>query len=354
MPQSVRGRGASFNTPNRFENLHFEPLEVDGAVEEDSPPQPTFFYRDTSKTILARNDSPDIPFTYSLNPYRGCEHGCIYCYARPSHEYLGFSAGLDFETKIMVKEDAPALLDAALREKRWEPQTVALSGNTDCYQPVERRLQLTRKCLEVFLQHRNPVSITTKNALVLRDTDLLGKLAELHLVRVLISISTLMPELARKMEPRTSTPAQRLHAVSVLAALNVPVGVIVAPVVPGLTDEEMPAIITAAAESGATAAAYTLLRLPGPVEPLFLEWLRREMPDRAARIANRVKETRSGKMSDARFGTRMTGQGTIADALRDLFHLHTQRLNLRHHWSELSTEHFIRDDRGQQELFDRH
>ena len=204
-----RGRAATFNTPNRFEKTHLEPLDIDVPYGEDIPPTPTTFYSDTSKTVLAKNDSPDLPFTYSINPYRGCEHGCIYCYARPSHEYLGFSAGLDFETKIMVKMDAPRLLEEHLRRKSWVPQMVALSGNTDCYQPVERKLQITRKCLEVFLRFRNPVSLITKNALVVRDIDIISEMAKLNLIHVMLSITTLDPDLARTMEPRTSTSSRR-------------------------------------------------------------------------------------------------------------------------------------------------
>ncbi len=207
-----KGRGASFNTPNRFEKAHFEPLDIEVSYE-DEPTVKTSFFNDTSKSILAKNDSPDLHFAYSINPYRGCEHGCIYCYARPSHEYLGFSAGLDFETKIMVKSDAPRLLEETFRKKSWEPQLVVFSGNTDCYQPVERKLQLTRKCLEVFLEHRNPVGIISKNALILRDMDIFQEMAKLNLVHITISITSLDAELIRKMEPRTSTPAERLRAI---------------------------------------------------------------------------------------------------------------------------------------------
>ena len=345
-----KGRGAGLNTPNRFERFYREPVELEIKEEETSPT--THYYEDSSRTILARNDSPDIPFHYSLNPYRGCEHGCIYCYARPSHEFLGFSAGIDFESKIMVKTRAPELLAQALRKKSWKPQMVALSGNTDCYQPAERRLRLTRGCLEVFRDFRNPVGIVTKNALILRDLDILKDMARLNLVNVLMSITSLKPDLIRVMEPRTSTPATRLQAIEELAKNGIPVGVNAAPIIPGLTDEEIPAILREAAARGATSASYILLRLPGAVEPLFLEWLQREFPDRASRIINRINDTRSGGMSDARFGSRMKGEGEIAGMINTLFRLNTARYGLGKRWSGLSAEHFRRSGHTQAGLFD--
>jgi DNA repair photolyase len=348
---SAKGRAASLNTPNRFEKTYFEPIEIDVPYDEDVPPIPTTFYNDTSKTILAKNDSPDIPFTYSLNPYRGCEHGCIYCYARPSHEYLGFSAGLDFEAKIMVKMDAPELLARTFQKKSWKPQMVALSGNTDCYQPVERRLQITRKCLEVFLKFRNPIGMVTKNALVLRDIDILQEMAKLDIAHVMISITTLDAELARTMEPRTSNPAKRLKTIETLAKSGVKVGVNVAPIIPGLTDEEIPAILKAAAEHGATNASFILVKLPGSVEPLFLDWLRRTMPDRSGKIINRIKDTRKGSMTDSRFGSRMTGEGEIAETISSLFDVSTRKLRLHKRWEELPTGRFRRPSLSQIEIF---
>jgi len=353
MTITARGRAAGFNTPNRFERTHLEPLTVDMPTDGDDPrpPVPTTFFIDSSKSILAKNDSPDLDFTYSINPYRGCEHGCIYCYARPSHEYLGFSAGLDFETKIMVKMDAPELLHAALRKRNWAPQMVAFSGNTDCYQPVERRLHLTRKCLEIFLKYRNPVGLITKNALILRDVDILQEMASLNLIHVMISITSLDPELLRYMEPRTSTPENRLKAMKDLARAGIPVGVNAAPIIPGLTDEEIPAILSAAAEHGASSAGYILLRLPGPVEPLFLEWLRRTFPERAGKIINRIQDTRRGQMSDARFKSRMRGEGAIARVIDELFKLNAKKYSLTKRWSGLSTEHFRRQPSAQMEIF---
>lgn len=337
-----KGRGSGFNPPNRFEKTHLEPLDIDVPYDDERPPLKTAFYPDTSKSILAKNDSPDLDFEYSINPYRGCEHGCIYCYARPSHEYLGFSAGLDFESKIIVKLDAAMLLEQTLQKKSWLPQMVAFSGNTDCYQPVERKLQLTRQCLEVFLRFRNPVGLITKNALVLRDLDLFQEMAKLNLIHIMISITTLDADLVRTMEPRTSSPANRLKTIAELAKHGIPVGVNSAPIIPGLTDEELPAILKAAAQHGATSAGYILLRLPGAVKPLFLEWLRRELPERAEKVLNRIRDTRHGGLSDPNFGTRIKGEGEIAEAVNTLFRINARKYNLDKRWSGLSTEHFVR------------
>lgn len=345
-----KGRGAGFNTPNRFERLHRIPLALEPDPDDDRPVR-TAFFEDTSRTILARNDSPDLDFTYSLNPYRGCEHGCIYCYARPSHEYLGFSAGLDFESKIMVKTRAPELLAATFRRKSWDPQIVVLSGNTDCYQPAERKLEITRRCLEVFLEFRNPVGIITKNALILRDLDILRAMARHDLVHVLISVTSLNPELIRVMEPRTSTPATRLETIAALAENGIPVGVNAAPIIPGLTDEELPSILRESASRGARSAGYILVRLPGAVEPLFTEWVGRVLPDRAGKVLNRMKETRAGALSDARFGTRMTGEGEIAESINALFRVHAARYGLDRRWDGVTTAHFRRSGGAQQDLF---
>src|SRR5436309_3375301 len=271
------GRGTEANPPNRYEPWHVE-LEPDEGDDAYGPPaQPTVLYRDTSRTILAENDSPDVRF--SLNPYRGCAHGCIYCYARPSHEYLGFSAGLDFERRIMVKENAPELLREALSAPRWEPQVVALSGNTDCYQPIERRLGITRRCLEIFAEFRNPVSAITKSALVARDADLFAELARHGAAQVFFSMTTLDPELARRMEPRAARPERKLAAMRTLAEAGVPVGVMIGPVIPGLTDAEIPRILAAAAGAGARNPSGVLLRLPKPVDALFEGWLTEHYPE---------------------------------------------------------------------------
>jgi len=356
MKSGRKGRGASYNTPNRFETLHREVLPPESPAETAQGADrgiPTQYYEDASRSVLVRNDSPDIPFTFSLNPYRGCEHGCIYCYARPSHEYLGFSAGRDFETRIMVKPDAPALLAGTLSGSGWVPQTVTLSGNTDPYQPVERRLGLTRKCLEVFLEFRNPVSVITKNALVLRDLDILREMARLDLVHVMLSVTSLDAELIRIMEPRTSAPLLRLQTIETLAKSGIPVGVNIAPVIPGLTDEEIPSILRAASASGARTASYILVRLPGSVRELFIDWLERELPEKRSRVLNRIRETRGGKLNDPRFHTRGKGEGEIASAIRSLFTVSAAREGINGAWPLLSTAHYMRTARGQQELFDR-
>ncbi len=333
---SPRGRAASGNPGNRFERLSVE-LEVPGPDRV-----PTVLLRDTSRSILAKNDSPDIPFDVSINPYRGCEHGCIYCYARPFHEYLGFSAGLDFETKILVKEDAPELLKKELASPKWQPQLVALSGVTDPYQPIERKLGLTRRCLEVLAEVRNPVSVITKNALITRDLGLLAELARHRAVTVTISITHLDGSLTRTLEPRTSHPRERLKAVARLAEAGVPVGVNVAPVIPGLTDHEIPQILEAAAEAGATHAAYLLLRLPGAVSDLFVSWLEEHFPDRKDKVLNRIRSLRDGQLNDSRFGKRFRGEGVFAQQISTLFHTARRRHGLARRGPELSTEAFRR------------
>ena len=342
-------RGTTANPPNRFTATRREPLDIESPDGGDEREVHTTFYRDTSRTVLARNDSPDIPFLFSLNPYRGCEHGCIYCYARTSHEYLGFSAGLDFETKIMVKTDAPGLLANELSRKTWRPQPVALSGNTDCYQPVERTLRLTRRCLEVFHRFGNPVTVVTKNSLIERDIDLLAAMARRRTAHVSLSITTLDAQLARTMEPRTSTPANRLRTIRRLADAGIPVGVLVSPVIPGLTGQELPAILRTAAEHGATTATYQLLRLAGPVEKLFRDWLAREYPLRAGKVVSGLLDVRRGKLNEARFGIRMTGEGATAEMLENMFSLTAKKFGLAERWEELSTAAFRRD--GEADLF---
>jgi len=347
MAEVKKGRGAGFNPANRFEPMRLELLED---FSDDKPAVTTQFFIDSTREIMARNDSPDVPFTYSINPYRGCEHGCIYCYARPTHEYLGFSAGLDFESKILVKPEAPRLLEEAFLRKSWQPQVIALSGNTDAYQPIERELQLTRRCLEVFLKYRNPVGMITKNHLITRDLDILRQLAQLDLVNVHISITTLDPGLARIMEPRASAPARRLEAVELLAANRIPVGVNAAPLIPGLTDEELPSILRESAARGARSAAYILVRLPGAVEPLFLDWLQRELPERAPKVLGRLRDLRHGKLSDSRFGSRMRGEGKLAESIRALFNLSCKKYGLNQSRFELSTRHFTRGGPAQLRL----
>ena len=340
---SLDGRGTRLNPANRFERLHVDLSDADPDDPELPPAaQPTELYRDASKSILAQNDSPDLGFRFSLNPYRGCEHGCVYCYARPSHEYLSFSAGLDFERRILVKEDAPALLRQALAAPRWQPQVVALSGNTDCYQPIERRLCLTRGCLEVFAEFRNPVSVITKSALVTRDVDLLVALAAHGAAHVSVSITTLDAELARRMEPRAATPERRLQAIAALAAAGVPVGVMAAPIIPGLNDHEIPAILEQAAAAGVRSASWVMLRLASPLDQLFADWLERHYPDRAARVLGRIRECRAGQLNDSRFHVRQRGQGMYAQQIRDLFALAARRRGLDRPLPPLSSQAFRR------------
>ncbi len=349
----LRGRGTSENPPNRFERTWFEPDPDAAELDLDETPAPaTEFLRDSTRVILASNDSPDVGFDVSINPYRGCEHGCIYCYARPTHEYLGFSAGLDFETKILVKENAPELLRRELASPRWVPRTIALSGVTDPYQPAERRLRLTRRCLEVLAEFLNPVGIITKNRLVARDVDILGRLAAHEVVVVFLSITTLDPVLARTMEPRASTPSARLLALETLSAAGVPVGVMVAPVIPGLTDHEIPAILAAAAQAGAQSAGYVTVRLPLGVGGLFDDWLTRHFPDRKEKVLHRIREIRGGRINDSQFGSRMQGQGVFADTIAQLFATGLKRAGLTPRRVSLSTASFRRPGDRQLKLFD--
>ncbi len=346
----LRGRGAARNPANRFVRIHYDSLPDEPGEEGVAPG--TQFFRDASRTILTRNDSPDVGFTVSINPYRGCEHGCIYCYARPTHEYLGFSAGLDFETRILVKEDAPELLQRELSSRRWKPEPIALSGVTDPYQPVERRLCLTRRCLKVLAAFRNPTVVVTKNRLVTRDADLLGALARSEAALVFISVTTLDAALAAALEPRASRPAARLAAIRGLADAGVPVGVLVAPVIPGLNDHEIPGILTAAADAGARTAGYVLLRLPYGLGPLFEDWLMRHFPERAGKVLGRIRSLRDGRLNDPRFGSRMRGEGHLARVLNDLFQLSCLRAGLRSRPVHLSTAAFRVPGDAQPWLFD--
>jgi DNA repair photolyase len=340
IPTPVHGRGASWNPKNRFES--FEYVRDEEAPPDEEPSQKTVFFRDPARTIIASNDSPDVGFTYSINPYRGCEHGCIYCFARPTHEYLGFSAGLDFETKIMVKEDAPELLREELMAKKWTPQTIGISGVTDPFQPIERKLEITRRCLGVLAEFRNPVAIITKNHLVTRDADHLGELAHYDAASVFVSITTLDPKLARIMEPRTSTPEMRLKAIETLTNAGVPCGVMVAPVIPAITDHELPQILAAAAAAGAREAGYVVLRLPWAVSPLFQQWLEEHYPDRKEKVLNRIKDLRDGKMYDPRWGKRQSGEGIFADQIRNLFDVGCRKAKLNEKSFSLSAAHFHR------------
>jgi DNA repair photolyase len=349
------GRGTDLRPPNRFEKLTRAPLDVVelDADEVESLRNPaTEFVPDKTKSIVTENASPDVGFRFSLNPYRGCEHGCSYCYARPTHEYLGYDAGLGFETKIVVKHDAPQLFRKFLARKSWVPEPVALSGVTDPYQPCEREFRLTRRCIEVAANANQPIGIITKSASVLRDLDLLGPMAALRLAQVNVSITTLDAELGRAMEPRASSPAARLRAVRELSAAGVPVRVLVAPVVPGLTDAEIPAILAAAKEAGARSAAYTMLRLPLAVAPIFRDWLARAIPDRKAKVEARIRGVREGKLNDAEFGLRMSGSGELAEQIGQVFKLFARRRGLDGGLPDYDCTLFERPDaNGQGRLF---
>jgi DNA repair photolyase len=347
-PPTAHARGAVSNPPNRFEKLH---LEADADWNPDDDPLPrTQFFHDLSQTAIAYNDSPDISFSASINPYRGCEHGCIYCYARPFHEYLGFSSGLDFESKIMVKTDAPKLLRHELSSRKWKPQVIAMSGVTDCYQPIERKLKITRGCLEVLAEFRNPVGIITKNLLVTRDIDLLTELARHNAATVCISVTTLDSDLRKVMEPRTSPPQARLAAIRELARAGIPVTVLIAPIIPGLTDHEIPAILKAAAEAGATSAGYTILRLPFAVAPLFEKWIETHFPNRKEKVLTRLRSMRGGKLYDAQWSKRMSGDGIFAEQIEQMFEVAKRKAGFKNERGGLSIAAFRRPADAQLEL----
>ena len=345
-----KGRGAPSNPAGRFERLSFVHEPGDELDAEARPARPTELFRDNSRSILTFNDSPDVGMDASVNPYRGCEHGCIYCYARPNHEYLGLSAGEDFESRIFVKENAAALLRTALSAKSWSPQVIAFSGVTDPYQPIERTLRITRSCLEVLAEFRNPVAIITKNHLVTRDIDLLASLAGHRAAQVFLSITTLDDGLARVMEPRASRPGLRLDALRKLREAGVPAGVMVAPIIPALTDHEVPAILEAAAGAGAMSAGCTVVRLPHGVKDLFTQWLDVHAPQRKEKVLNRLRAIRGGKLNDSTFGARMVGEGPFAESIHQMFELHRRRLGLTQRVT-LSTQAFRRLGGNQLDLF---
>jgi DNA repair photolyase len=335
LPQSrepIHGRGASWSPANRFEKLHVDVNDLDVVdIEPDGVERPrreTQFFRDGTKTIITHNNSPDVGFETSLNPYRGCEHGCIYCYARPTHEYLGFSAGLDFESKIMVKTNAPELLRAELERPGWKSQVLVMSGVTDPYQPIEKKLRITRGCLEVLAKFRNPVAIITKNRLVTRDADILRELANYNAVAVNISVTSLDPKLQRVLEPRTSSPQARLDTISQLRAAGIPVGVMVAPVIPGLTEHEVPMIVEACARAGAQFAGYTIVRLPWAVAPLFEHWLEEHFPGRKEKVLASIRDLRGDRLNNSQWHTRMTGEGIFAEQIASLFEVGCRRCEI--------------------------
>ncbi|HKI78835.1 MAG TPA: PA0069 family radical SAM protein [Ignavibacteriaceae bacterium] len=350
-----RGRGTGENPPNRFEKFHVEETEDiydEHSYEDDSERKiETVFYKDHSKTVISKNNSSDIPFDYSFNPYRGCEHGCVYCYARPTHEFLGFSLGIDFETKIMIKENGAELLRLEFEKKSYVPKLIMFSGDTDCYQPIEKKLEITRKALKVCLEYRNPVSIITKNSLILRDIDILREMAKMNLVTTMLSITSLDKILISKMEPRTATPERKLNTIQKLSEAEIPVGVNIAPVISGLTDGEIPEILRQSAKRGATYASYILLRLPLSLKEIFIKWLEAEFPDRKEKILNKIREMRDGKLNESEIGKRFKSKGQQAEAIRNLFYISCRKYNLNQRNIDLTTSLFKRHPGNQLEMF---
>ena len=347
----IHGRGASSNPPNRFIPLYRE--SIPGWTEEEDPAPRTRFFKDTSRTVIATNDSPDVGFTHSLNPYRGCEHGCVYCFARPFHEHLGLSAGLDFESQIFVKEDAPELLRKELMSPKWVPQMVAIGGVTDPYQPIERRYKVMRRILEVLDKTNHPVGIVTKSALVLRDLDILARMADRGLVKVALSVTTLDPELARKMEPRAATPMRRLETLRRLSQAGVPTTIMTAPIIPAINDMDIERILEAGKMAGVKEAGYVLLRLPLEVKDLFHEWVREHFPERADKVINIVRETQGGKDYDSKWFTRGRGTGPYAWLIGRRFQMACERLGLNERRLSLDVSQFRRPEQsdGQLKLF---
>lgn len=319
-PAYIKGRGAQINVQNRFFTQSQEILDEFlnyCALEQEAPESNKTTYQEVfPKTIVNTVESPDVGMTYSMNMYQGCEHGCIYCYARNSHEYWGYSAGLDFERRILVKKNAPQLLEEKLKSKSWQVHTIVLSGNTDCYQPAERRYQITRKCLEVFLKYKHPVGIITKNALILRDLDLLQKLAEEQLVGVNISVTSLSEKTRMLLEPRTTTIQKRLETIRILSENGIPVNVMLAPIIPGINSHEILPMAKAVSEAGALSVAYTVVRLNGAIGQIFTNWIRKAMPDRADKVLHQIEACHGGTLNDSRWGSRMRGEGEIAQMIR--------------------------------------
>jgi DNA repair photolyase len=314
-----KGRGAQLNTQNPFSKTQLTDEHIEGLDEALELGGQTQIFYENPKKVINVIESPDLYAMNSMNPYQGCEHGCIYCYARNSHQYWGFSAGMDFESKIVVKQNAAHILEKEFLKKSWKPSPIALSGNTDCYQPLERKLKITRSLLKIFVKYANPVSIITKNSLVVRDLDLLTELAQQNLLHVYISLTTLDESLRQKLEPRTASAASRLKTIRTLTEAGIPVGVMTAPLIPGLNDQEIPALLQAAAENGAVSAGYTVVRLNGSVKDLFQDWLYKNFPDRATKVWNLICELHGGQVNDSQFGRRMRGEGQVAEMISQLF-----------------------------------
>ena len=314
-----RGRGAQIKSENKFLKAQYVTDYIEGLDEALLSAPATQIFYEQAKKVVNKVTSPDLGMMYSLNPYQGCEHGCIYCYARNTHEYWGFSAGLDFESKIIVKKNAPSLLEKCILHPGWQPVPISLSGNTDCYQPIERKLEITRGLLKIFAQYRHPVSMITKNSLILRDVDLLKDLASENLVHIYISITTLDEDLRRKMEPRTASAIKRLQTVEALAKAGIPVGVMNAPIIPGLNHHEIPHVLKAAADHGAQNVGMTIVRLNGSIGNIFEDWLRKNFPDRFEKVWHQISDMHGGNVNDSQFGRRMHGEGNFADSIHQLY-----------------------------------
>ncbi|HWZ22644.1 MAG TPA: PA0069 family radical SAM protein [Cytophagaceae bacterium] len=347
-----KGRGAQKNADNpylknSYVTEHIEGIDepfIDGTVK-------TEFFTEHSKKIINKVNSPDIGSGFSMNPYQGCEHGCIYCYARNSHQYWGFSAGIDFESKIVVKKNAALLLAKAFDHHSWKSHPIMFSGNTDCYQPAERKYKLTRQMLEVCLKYKNPVSMITKNSLILRDLDLLKEMAALNLVHVSVSMNSLREEIRLKLEPRTASMPQRLKTMEELSKNGIPVNIMVAPIIPGLTDHEIPEVIKAAADRGVLSAHFTIVRLNGSIAEIFTDWVQKAFPERAEKILHQIAECHGGKLNDSRYGTRMSGEGKTAEAITDLFRLSRKRYMEGREMPDYDLTLFKRPGNGQMSLF---
>ncbi|OAQ38901.1 radical SAM protein [Pedobacter psychrophilus] len=335
-----KGRGSQSNPNNKFHRHQFSTENIEGLDEPFLENSSTEFIKESPKKIISVSNSPDIPFLYSINPYQGCEHGCIYCYARNAHEYWGFSAGLDFERKIIFKPDAAEILEKQINHKSYKPQVIMLSGNTDCYQPAERKFKITRSLLEVFLKYKHPVSIITKNNLILRDLDLLEELNKLDLIHVNVSVTSLNEELRQKLEPRTVTGKGRIKVIEKLSEKNIPVRVMVAPIIPGLNSDEIPEIIKAAANAGATDASFTIVRLNGAIGNIFEDWISKAYPDKAQKVLNQIAACHGGNLNDSRWGTRMKGDGKEAEAIHQLFKLALKKYMPNPSLNQLSLAHF--------------
>ncbi|QWX83781.1 PA0069 family radical SAM protein [Cellulophaga sp. HaHaR_3_176] len=318
----IKGRGAQENLTNKFSEFRYETrddfLEFCRLEGEDADKNKTQYLPIFPKTIINKVASPDIGMAFSMNPYQGCEHGCIYCYARNTHEFWGYSAGLDFERKILVKKDAPKLLEEKLKSKRWQAQTIVLSGNTDCYQPAEKKFEITRACLKLFLKYKHPVAIITKNSLILRDLDILSELAKDNLIGVNISITSLSEETRRILEPRTASIKKRLQTIKILTEHNIPVNAMLAPIIPGINSHEIMNLAKAVSDNGALSFGFTVVRLNGAIGQIFTDWIRKSLPDKADKVLHQIEECHSGKLNDSRFGTRTRGDGKIATQIHDL------------------------------------